>query len=534
MDLYRVFASEAFNLDYKKIGKDSTERFIAKCCIAKGTPVLCESGWKPIEQVSNTDKLWDGENWVCHQGLVDKGWKETVSIYGSLLTPNHQVWSGQEWLEAQQILANENILSQALAFAVGSLPSQGTSQECDGELKRSLFSVLVGDLNIQLTNIISNYLSPLDVGSAGQRQGMKDAFGNIVEQCQTSTIEGGYSEELMQRLTDVITQTIDHMVHMGAVELKCAMNGETIKLHSLSMCNRLKDGMTLNCNLIEQMLMEIMSPIIYGSYRHQQICTINAKLASLKQKSHVYDLSYAGPLNRFTILTGAGPLIVHNCSLSLIYGTGAEKLKNTIRIQSKGKTTVTQQEAERLKSLYREKNNYVADAWREGTDILQWIKDGEQHTAYEFLPVMGKTGIIKPNGLILPYPELTEEFTDKGSEWHYTVRRGRATMRDKVYGAKVFQRCLAPDTDVLTNNGWKPLIEVTLYDRLWDGEQWVPHEGVIVKGQAETIEFEGVEMTPTHMIYCESGAVEAQKADAESCKSYAIKGLIRWEDQRRI
>ena len=128
------------------------------------------------------------------------------------------------------------------------------------------------------------------------------------------------------------------------------------------------------------------------------------------------------------------------CCLSLIYGTGAEKLKNTIRIQSKGKTTVTPQEAERLKSLYRDKNNYVADAWREGTDILQWIKDNEQHTAYKFLPVMGKAGIVKPNGLILPYPELTEEYTDKGSEWHYTVRRGRATMRDKVYGAKVFQR----------------------------------------------------------------------------------------------
>jgi len=128
------------------------------------------------------------------------------------------------------------------------------------------------------------------------------------------------------------------------------------------------------------------------------------------------------------------------CCLSLIYGTGAEKLKNTIRIQSKGKTTVTPQEAERLKSLYREKNNFVVDAWNEGGNILQWIKDNEKHTAYKFLPVLGNIGVIKPNGLILPYPQLTEEFTDKGSEWHYTVRRGRATMRDKVYGSKVFQR----------------------------------------------------------------------------------------------
>jgi hypothetical protein len=128
------------------------------------------------------------------------------------------------------------------------------------------------------------------------------------------------------------------------------------------------------------------------------------------------------------------------CCLSLIYGTGAEKLKNTIRIQSKGKTTVTAKEAENLKTLYRNLNTQVVDAWNTGAEILRWIKDSEKHTAYGFLPVLGKTGIIKPNGLILPYPELTEEFTDKGSEWHYTVRRGRATMRDKVYGSKVFQR----------------------------------------------------------------------------------------------
>jgi DNA polymerase I-like protein with 3'-5' exonuclease and polymerase domains len=128
------------------------------------------------------------------------------------------------------------------------------------------------------------------------------------------------------------------------------------------------------------------------------------------------------------------------CCLSLIYGTGALKLRETIRIQSKGKTTVSEVEAERLKSLYREKNTNVADAWREGGHVLDWIKNNESHTVYGFLPVLGSAGIVKPNGLTLPYPNLTESFGAKGSEWHYDVRRGRATMKDKVYGSKVFQR----------------------------------------------------------------------------------------------
>lgn len=128
------------------------------------------------------------------------------------------------------------------------------------------------------------------------------------------------------------------------------------------------------------------------------------------------------------------------CCLSLIYGTGAEKLRNTIRIQSKGKTTVSVSESDRLKTLYRDKNTDVVAAWREGTDILQWMLNNESHTAYGFLPVLGTGGIIKPNGLALPYPKLNMAPSLKGVEWTYEVRRGRATMTDRVYGAKVFQR----------------------------------------------------------------------------------------------
>lgn len=129
------------------------------------------------------------------------------------------------------------------------------------------------------------------------------------------------------------------------------------------------------------------------------------------------------------------------CCLSLIYGTGHDKLKNTIRIQSRGKTVVDIKEAERLKNLYRETNDHVVEAWREGGDVLNWIMYGENHTAFELLPVYGSIGIIKPNGLSLSYPGLTIKTSTKGDEWYYEVRRGKATVQDKLYGAKVYQRC---------------------------------------------------------------------------------------------
>lgn len=127
------------------------------------------------------------------------------------------------------------------------------------------------------------------------------------------------------------------------------------------------------------------------------------------------------------------------CHLSLLYQTGAPKLKNTIRIQSKGKITITDAQAERFKSLYREKYVNVVNAWRDGEDILEWIAAKKTHTAYGFLPVLGAGGIIKPSGLLLPFPGLA-----KGTqgEWTYNIKRGRTITSDKAYGGKCFQRCV--------------------------------------------------------------------------------------------
>ena len=127
------------------------------------------------------------------------------------------------------------------------------------------------------------------------------------------------------------------------------------------------------------------------------------------------------------------------CHLSLLYQTGAPKLKNTIRIQSKGKITITDAQAERFKSLYREKYVNVVNAWRDGEDILEWIAARKTHTAYGFLPILGTGGILKPSGLLLPFPDLAR---GNSGEWTYNIKRGRATTSDKAYGGKCFQRCV--------------------------------------------------------------------------------------------
>ena len=67
-------------------------------CIAEGSLVLTEKrGLVPIEQIKLSDKLWDGENWVSHDGLVYKGKKEVIK-YGNIeATPDHLFWTEEGW-----------------------------------------------------------------------------------------------------------------------------------------------------------------------------------------------------------------------------------------------------------------------------------------------------------------------------------------------------------------------------------------------------------------------------------------------------
>jgi hypothetical protein len=71
-------------------------------CIAEGTLVLTETGWLPIEQIVN-EKVWDGNEWVEHDGLVDRGIQSVIELDGVYLTPDHKVLTTKGWQVADSI-----------------------------------------------------------------------------------------------------------------------------------------------------------------------------------------------------------------------------------------------------------------------------------------------------------------------------------------------------------------------------------------------------------------------------------------------
>ena len=67
------------------------ERAIGKTCIAAGQLVRTDRGLVPIEDVRRTDKVWDGSEWVSHDGVIFQGVKDVLTAHGLSATPDHKI-----------------------------------------------------------------------------------------------------------------------------------------------------------------------------------------------------------------------------------------------------------------------------------------------------------------------------------------------------------------------------------------------------------------------------------------------------------
>ena len=72
-------------------------------CIAEGTLVFTLRGWFPIEQVRDSDQIYDGLDFVQHGGLLFKSVQPCVAIDGVWMTEDHEVLTDDGWCAAKTI-----------------------------------------------------------------------------------------------------------------------------------------------------------------------------------------------------------------------------------------------------------------------------------------------------------------------------------------------------------------------------------------------------------------------------------------------
>lgn len=427
-DVYSLFASAVYE---RKITKaDAEQRFVGKTCLAEGTLVLSDSGWKPIECVTTADKLWDGEEWVCHQGLVNNGIKQTLNLSGVWLTPDHQVWSGTQWLEAQYLVQDANIRSRALATAAANLPLPAMYGE-QGEASVRLSSDVTADLtSTVLTHIISRASRARAVPSAPVLRVLPNGTGCIQTRFQTTNTEPGFSIDWLLPSHGVTPQPIKHTLTTEGGAYRYTSNGERIEPRFYTMYKRLKAGMYRVTRWTGLMSTETTNPATFDSCL--EVKTSETKDVSQTLRT-VFDILNCGSRNRFTVLTEDGPLIVHNCILGLGYGTGAAKLQHTLATSQPISVKIDLEESKRIVGVYRDTNDKIIDLWAEADAMLNDMmngsfKNGPKVFGKHDCVFYDKEGVILPNGLRIRYPNLRREEVDGKSQIVYDSRKGAVSI----------------------------------------------------------------------------------------------------------
>lgn len=428
-DVYKIMASAIYGKPESEITKE--ERFVGKTtvlgCLAEGTLVLTDRSWVAIEEVTTSDRLWDGEEWVCHQGLVKKGTKETLNLCGLWLTPDHKVLCGTKWLEAQSVAQDRSTLSLALDTGAVSWLSLGISvgQE-EGSLPSSS-GAIVGNQSTLLIRATSRTSKVPAAHRVVSGKGTENGIGNIAPYSLTSRTESGCSIGYLPRLAGATYPTTLNTSTTGRVGYTSGSNGGATGLNSYGMFKRWMAGMFPNLKWTAQITTEDTSRETSSLYPEAPICETDAVWIRSRRKLQTYDLALAGPRNRFTVLSDAGPIIVHNCG----YGMGAIKFRAQLKTFN---VDMSERECERIISVYRETYPEIPKLWRQAGRALNAMLDGQTAPLGRagVLLVTEDNSITLPNGLRLKYPNLRRV----GVEMTYDVKRGRAVLQNRLYGGK--------------------------------------------------------------------------------------------------
>jgi hypothetical protein len=395
--LYEEMASEAFGIPIEKVTKESLERFVGKesvlGCLAEGTPVLTQNGFKSIEKITLKDWLWDGEKWVRHRGLLRKGLKPVIriEIENLEMTPDHRILTSAGWQTAVEIASDAHIPRRKLELSIRE--RQLCRRNLNGELSAVSLCAAYAELKKNFELIISGKEETLSVCPA-----LKKYISPTVETLETAI------SCLIQDLSHVgkLVSTISG-VDVSTLIRKTGNGMEVAAFNAVS--NHIEDfwntlllcaGLTNPVSTWTELIMTgTMSPETYESL-------VPELTSGIKE---TYDIYKSG--NKFCYQ--AGHRIVSNCQ----YGLGWNKfLKNC---HMKGVPQVTPEMAKKAVYTYRKIHHPIPEFWAaiEQACIQAVLNPGKQYRVTKVMAYVSDRwlNIKLPSGRRLRYfnPRITQK-----------------------------------------------------------------------------------------------------------------------------
>jgi hypothetical protein len=505
-DPYAMFGSQMFNIPDMSKDTHPVERQSAKSallgCFGSQTPVLTDRGWVIISEVHQGDRLWDGVEWVTHQGLVPQGEKEVLTAHGISATSDHEILTEHGWEEWSAVLAASSLFQSALSLANSLAWGGGAKQTpVDAAYSNRKCAVLAGGKVSYTGPMLSTGAQPVATSAPSvkpSKLGGKTKATTLFARIESTvtdclTVSAPSFSGVLTR-TAAATRTT-----AGAVSRYILRGLKTALSSCVTLCPSMA-GISPRYSLIGLTTTGGTNPATYVSLRaastwgtseklpHAKSSNLSAGSQPSKQRMQTYDIAYSGPRNRYTVLTDAGPLIVHNCGYQLGWASFAAQLlvgflgakpKRYTKAEAKqlGVTgdyierfldwddnvvkmneiphTCTKQEllihcvaAKKIVDMYRATAHPVVGFWEMCQNLIQRsLADGEEYKHKCLL--FRKEEIVLPNGMCLRYPDLRQR-KDKESGRSQWVYGPDAT---KLYAGKITNNVTQATARIVMTDG---------------------------------------------------------------------------------
>ncbi len=382
--IYEASASQMFNVPIESIGKGSPLRQKGKvaelACIAKGQMVLTNNGEKPIEKVLLSDKVWDGYNFVKHDGVIKKGIKEVITYEGLTATKDHLVFiEGKN----KPVQFGEAATSGAHLLRSGYCRSRD-GLDTDNKPRKTMEEEMERPNDIrQMCKLPKNFMASFLQFEKRFKQRMSVLFTTktstrvAIQKNDCSKTKMYKSERFkLQKLWNAW-----HRIQVRKCFRGCALHGRNCRWG-------LKQEPRNRSHRCKWPLRKRKSKVGNSSTK-------------LPKSAQVYDILNAGPLNRYTV---EGKL-VHNCGYQ--GGVGALKAMGALEMGLK------ENELQGLINEWRNANPNIVSFWYSVQEAaVQTVKTRQvNHThGLKFYMFKGALMIELPSGRSLSYlkPKLRQ------------------------------------------------------------------------------------------------------------------------------
>lgn len=201
-DLYKIGAGRILGKrpeDVTKRERQNEGKVPELACFGARTIVVTRGGLKNMKDVLPDDQLWDGVEWVKHQGLIDRGRRKVMMLDGVQVTPDHRVLAGETWLSAEMVGSSQTTLDLALATGTASLQSLTSIEATSPETYVSPPNAPTATTSARAETCkprSTGYVNVFDIVNAGPRNRftiISDHGALVVHNCQFQGAVGAFA-----------------------------------------------------------------------------------------------------------------------------------------------------------------------------------------------------------------------------------------------------------------------------------------------------------------------------------------------------